>query len=458
VVKTVQLSEDAYRRELGDGLTLRWSTPEDVEQVASLYAQVFRSSLDAPLNWHVPQWARNMFSGRHPHIGPHDFAVVEDTTTGAIVASTCLLRYPIAFEGLPVPFGRPEVVATHPEYRNRGLIRAIFELIHAKSEARGDLAQGITGIANYYRQFGYEYSIPMGAGLTVSFAAIPALKKDAAEPYSLRTATLEDIDLLRHLGEREQMQAAITTPLSADYFWWVMEGAQAEGLDRWRLYLIVDATGRSVGYLRLRPGRWGPHVTVDGLMVEEGVPLVAVVPSVLRGVQALAETTLPVRPEIPPPGAVKFHLWNGDHPLRSALSDLVPVNVTHPYSAYPDLWYIRVPDLVRFVTHVTPALERRLAVSAQAGYTGELAIDFYRGGLRLAFEGGKLAVVENWQRPFWEESKIGFPPLVFLQLLFSYRSLHELRSLYPDVWAEGEAAPVLDALFPKRQSSLIPLD
>jgi GNAT superfamily N-acetyltransferase len=455
VIETDQMDEDTYRRDLGDGLTLRWSTPEDVEQVASLYAHVYRASPDAPLNWHVPLWARDMFSGRHPLIGPRDFAVVEDATTGAIVASTCLLRYPIAFEGLPIPFGRPEVVATQPEYRNRGLIRAIFELIHAKSAARGDLMQGITGIAHYYRQFGYEYGVPMGTGLTVYFAAIPALKTDAAEPYRLCKATLDDSALLRRLWEREQLQAAITTPLSADYSRWVIE---AEGVDQWRLYLLVDTTGRSVGYLRLSPLRWGPAVTVDRVMVEESVPLVAVVPSVLRGVQALAETTLPARPETPPPGAVKFHLWNSDHPLRGVLGDLVPVSVTHPYSTYPDLWYIRVPDLVHFLQHVAPALERRLAASAQAGYTGELAIDFYRGGLRLAFESGKLAVVEHWQRPLWGESKIGFPPLVFLQVLFGYRSLHELRSLYPDVWAEGEAAPVLDALFPKRQSSLIPLD
>ena len=203
MVEMVQMPEDTYRRGLGDGLALRWSIPEDVEQVASLYAHVYRSSPDAPLNWHVPLWARDMFSGRHPLIGPRDFAVVEDTTTGAIVASTCLLRYPIAFDGLPIPFGRPEVVATQPEYRNRGLIRAIFELIHAKSAARGDLMQGITGIAHYYRQFGYEYSVPMGTGLTVYFAAIPALKQDAAEPYSLRKATIDDSALLRRLWERE---------------------------------------------------------------------------------------------------------------------------------------------------------------------------------------------------------------------------------------------------------------
>jgi Acetyltransferase (GNAT) domain len=165
-----------------------------MEQVASLYAYVYRASPEAPLNWHVPYWTRDMFSGRHPLIGPHDFAVVEDATTSTIVASTCLLRYTFEFEGIPVPFGRPEVVATMPEYRNRGLIRAIFPLIHGKSEARGDLVQGITGIQNYYRQFGYEYAIPEGVGLTVYFPAslhqVPCDFAKAVKPSHSRLNTL----------------------------------------------------------------------------------------------------------------------------------------------------------------------------------------------------------------------------------------------------------------------------
>lgn len=456
--ETIQMQDDTYSRELGDGLVLRWSTPEDVEQVASLYAHVYRSSPEAPLNWHVPIWTRNMFSGRHPHIGPRDFAVVEDTTTGTIVASTCLLGYTFEFESIPVQFGRPEVVATQPEYRKRGLIRAIFELIHAKSEARGDLVQGITGIAYYYRQFGYEYAIGLGTRLTVYFPAIPALKKDAVEPYTLRKATIEDIPLLRRLSDREQRSCAITTPLSEEYYRWAMEGVPAEAPERWNPYLIVDGGGGSAGYILLAPGRWGPEMNVDRLMVEEGVPLLAVVPSVLRGVQSLADTSVPMRPETPPPGAVRIHLQSGSHPLQNELASVAPAIVTYPFSAYPEPWYIRVPDLSRFIRHVAPALERRLASTAQSGYSGELTLDFYRGGLRLAFQGGKLTAVEDWQRPLWGEGRAGFPPLVFLQLLFGYRSLHDLRSVYPDVWAEGDAAPVLDALFPKRQSSLIPLD
>jgi GNAT superfamily N-acetyltransferase len=453
------MHDDTYTRELGDGLVLRWSTSQDVERVASLYAHVFRSSAEAPPNWHLPHWTRAMFSGQHPHIGPRDFAVVEDTTAGEIVASTCLLRYTFDFEGVPVRFGRPEVVATQPDYRKRGFIRAIFELIHAKSEARGDLVQGITGIANYYRQFGYEYALPFGKGLTVSFTAIPTLKNDATEAYGLRKATVEDIPLLLRLWEREQLGSAIKTPLSAEYCRWSMEGIP-EALERWNPYLIVDSSGRPVGCLRPAAGRWGSELNVAGLVLEEGVPLVAVVPSILRGVRALAETVIPVRPETPAADSVRFHAWDsGQHSLQSTLEEIGPVRVTHPFSSYPDLWYIRVPNVPRFVTHVAPVLERRLATSAQAGYTGELTLDFYRGGLRLAFQDGKLVAAEDWQRPLWGAGKIGCPPLVFLQLLFSYRSLHELRSLHADVWAEGsEAAPVLDALFPKRESSLIPLD
>jgi hypothetical protein len=232
-----------------------------------------------------------------------------------------------------------------------------------------------------------------------------------------------------------------------------------EAVERWSPYLIVDSSDHAVGCLRLWPARWGSEVNVSNLSLEEGVALVAVVPSVLRGARALAEVTVPVRLETPAADSVRFHQLSHQHALKGVLDEIVPVRVTYPFSAYPDLWYIRVPNLPRFITHIAPVLDRRLAASAQAGYTGELTLNFYRGGLRLEFADGKLTAAEDWERPLWGSAKMSCPPLVFLQLLFSYRSLHELCSIQPDVWTEGiEAAPILDALFPKRDSSLIPLD
>jgi hypothetical protein len=451
---------DDYRRDLGEGLVLRWTTPDDIERVVTLYAQVFRRSEDAPPSEHVGVWTRDMFSGRHPHIGPRDFAAVEDTRTGALVACACLLRYTCSYEGIPFGFGRPEVVATLPEYRNRGLIRSIFELLHARSDERGDLAQGITGIPYFYRQFGYEFAAALEEDVTVYFPAIPALKPGATEPYALREATADDISLLPRLWERTHAGAALWTEIDEDYWRWAMFGMHPDAMERWRVYMLVESgagsgadgypAGRSVGALTLAPGRRSAAISVSGPMVEAGTPLVRVLPSVLRGLQALAPTTK-ARPETPPPGAITFR-WAGPA-LAGSLGDVRFIAEPYPYP-----WYIRVADVPAFIRRVAPALERRLALSAQADYTGELTIDLYRGGLRLAFERGRLTAAEPWRKPIWGEGMSGYPPLVFLQSLFGYRSLHELRAIYSDVWADGDATALLNALFPRRPSLLMQLD
>jgi hypothetical protein len=125
----------------------------------------------------------------------------------------------------------------------------------------------------------------------------------------------------------------------------------------------------------------------------------------------------------------------------------------------PYAWYVRVPDLPQFIRHIAPVLEHRLAESSMRSYTGELKIDFYRGGLRLAFENGRLTAAEDYRAQGWRpERQAGFPPLVFLQLLFGRRRLDELRHVLPDVWADNIALPLLEALFPAHPAWVLPLD
>jgi hypothetical protein len=99
-----------------------------------------------------------------------------------------------------------------------------------------------------------------------------------------------------------------------------------------------------------------------------------------------------------------------------------------------------------------------LADSALHGYTGELKVDSYRGGLRLAFDAGKLTTAEPWRPPtYGDHANAGCPPLVFLQLLLSYRSLVDLKSSYPDVWSNNESTLLLNTLFPVLPSQVNPL-
>ena len=92
-----------------------------------------------------------------------------------------------------------------------------------------------------------------------------------------------------------------------------------------------------------------------------------------------------------------------------------------------------------------------------AGHTGELKLNFYREGLRLAFEGGRLTAIEPWSPEHADDGSAGFSGQTFLQILFGYRSMDALRSAFPDCWCDGDdARTLLDALFPKQRSVFWP--
>jgi len=459
------MHEQGYKRELGSGLVLRWANAADIEGLLQLYGYVFRNKESDPPPEGLLSWMRDCMSGRHPLLTANDFALVEDTDRGTVVAATNLMGQPVDFAGVRLMMGRPEVVATHPDYRNRGLIRAIFELIHARSEARGDQLQGITGIRYYYRQFGYEYAVALNGGRVVSFADIPKLNAGEAEPYTLRHATVEDLPTLLALYERERTfarrsaegQPALTplaTTLVPEAYWrWTLDGMSAGTNEGWRSLLIVNSAGRAVGYLLRQPLRSGDTLALRAMMVEPGVSLAGVLPSVLRGLQALASEIPVSRPDAPAMDKIEFHFYAA-HPLYDVLTESLVTRWSRPYA-----WYIRVPDLPGFMRLIAPVLEQRLAASALDSHTGELLISFYRGGLRLAFEDGRLTAAEDWCNTTWESrAQAAFPPLSFLQLVFGYRSLSAMSSSQPDVWADDNAAYLLDVLFPARASWLLTLD
>jgi hypothetical protein len=454
-MSTLAMADANYRRELGGGLVLRWSTAADVEGMLAMYTEAFRREKDQPMNPVFPLWVHDMAGGKHPLMGAGDWALVEDTDSGRVVSATCLMNQVWEYEGIALPVGRPEIVATDADYRERGLVRAIFELIHARSAERGHLALGITGISYYYRLFGYEYALDLEGHRFVSFDAIPKLKEGQPEPFSLRDATIDDLPRLMALYDRERRRGPVSTVLDETYWRWILEGQNPEGGEGWRAFMIQDGAGTPVGYVMRSRRRWAENVRVAALWVEEGVPLVSALPSVLRGLRAQAET-MPTfnRPNTPPASKIAFGL-EAAHPVYEALGNLAS-------SDPPYAWYVRVPDLPRFMRQIAPALERRLAGTIVEGYTGELRFDFYRGGMRLAFERGRLTTAEHWNaraERWGPKPQVAFPPLVFLQLLFGRRSLAHLRYAFPDVGVDGEESrALLDALFPARPSWVLPLD
>jgi GNAT superfamily N-acetyltransferase len=448
------LNDPQYQRALDESLVLRWSASDDAERIGKLYSFVFRNKADAPPNHRMVTWTHDLLNGRHPLHEPSDFALVEDARTGTIVAATCLISQTWEYSGVPFPVGRPEIVATLPEYRNRGLIRAIFELIHARSAAKGHMVQGITGIPYYYRQFGYEYAVDLGGGRDVPFAQIPARKEGEDEPFALRPATVDDLPQVMTLYDRERARATVSTRLELSYWRYVLEEQNPASGEGWNTRIISDVRGNTLGYVLTRRVRWDDSLAVVGLAVVDGVSYLEILPSVLRGLQVYAEQVPARAADVPPVSKLRFMLGR-HHPLYEVLGTSLAPGKPEPYA-----WYVRVPDVPAFLMHVRTVLEARLAASAVAGHTSELRIDFYRGGLKLTFERGRLKAAVPWRRGHnWEAGgQCGFPPLVFLQLLFGHRRLDELRYAFADVWADSEARPLLEALFPPRLAWVLPLE
>ena len=94
-----------------------------------------------------------------------------------------------------------------------------------------------------------------------------------------------------------------------------------------------------------------------------------------------------------------------------------------------------------------------------AGYTGEVKITFYRDGVRLVFDKGRLVTIEAWKpTPVGHAGNAAFPPHTFLQLLFGYRSLEMLKASFVDCWTDRDEIHVLlDALFPRQPSDVWPV-
>jgi hypothetical protein len=84
-----------------------------------------------------------------------------------------------------------------------------------------------------------------------------------------------------------------------------------------------------------------------------------------------------------------------------------------------------------------------------------LEISLYRGGLRLGFEQGRLTIVERWVPDHPNFGDARFPDLIFLQLLFGYRSLEELEYAFAGCGTTDDAVrALLDVLFPKQPSAV----
>jgi hypothetical protein len=439
-------------RDLGDGLILRRSNPQDAPALQAFNAKIHSESDQNESDERVGVWTRDLLEKPHPTFSPHDFTIIEDTRSRKIVSTLNLISQTWTYAGIPFGVGRVELVGTLPEYRKRGLVRAQFEEVHKWSQQRGHQAQMITGIPYYYRLFGYEMALNLGGGRTGYKPDVPKLKEGEREPYHLRPAGERDLAFISKLYNAGQSRYLIGCQWDEALWRYELSGKSHKNVNRQELRIIESAQGEPVGFLAHPFLLWGEKLSATWFEVSPETSWAVVTPSVVRYLYATGESYAQQEQKQDQFGAFGFAL-GAEHPAYQVLQDRLPKH-RKPYA-----WYVRVPDLPGFLRLIKPILEQRLAESVLRGHSGELKITFYRSGLHLQFEQGRLVVVEEWQpSPQGHSGEAAFPGQTFLQLIFGYRSLEELDYAFPDCWYENEIVfALLEALFPKQNSDIWPI-
>ena len=408
------------------------STPRELEAVAACHAATFGQHELAAILANLRDY---------PGSVPQQVLYIEDTQTGQPVSSINLTLETWTYEGIPLRIGEVAVVSTLEAYRKQGLIREQFRVCHQMAREAGCLLSIIAGIPYYYRQFGYEYILPLDGGWNLRPDQVPDLSGDQISPYRLRPANAQDMPTLMRFHAEATRDFCVAGTLTEDV--WRYQDSLPEGCSDRKMTFLLERNGEPAGYMRLMAhendieGPW--H---KGLQIKE-----AYLPrrdDCLAALRFARKMTLEERQL----QMIKVHI-----PVSIPFTPMVKElggEWQRPYA-----WQVRVLDRVRFLQGIAPILEKRLAASPFAGLTQDFGMGLYDEVLVLQFREGRLQAVISTPEA---ERHLTCSPTVFPMIWLGYRSVDEVLLWYPDALRKDTASQELgQVLFPKRDSWVVTL-
>jgi hypothetical protein len=319
--------------------------------------------------------------------------------------------------------------------------------------------------SKYYRQFGYEYALEFGERSKVWLSAIPELKEGEQEYIKYRRATLDDVDTIQEIDLAQKDGSAVYIPLSKEWLttqindhYQKIDNPQHVVLRE--VLILQDCDDNIVGYIVVpsldadMSAKGSIGVYSMGLI--RGIDTKTALFSAMRQLVEFAKSTLDQEKF----SAIKSLSWYMSqwHPVVEAIPPAMRNFAQLRFEALS--YYVRVPDLAKFLKHILPALNHRLEKSpTHNNYTGVVKISNYTTrypGVELKFEKGVIVgITEFIKKDQSADAAVAyFPPHSFLQVLFGKRSIKELMSFMPDVSMELDVQQVLEVVFPKKKSVL----
>jgi predicted acetyltransferase len=363
-------------------------------------------------------------NSHHPTMTLKDFFVIKHH--GIIVASLNLIPQKWSIGVVQLKVAEMGCVATLAEYRHRGLQRRLINEFHKQAaEQEYDLC-AIEGIPYFYRQFGYEYAIPLLEETRIKLDQIPNYESK----LDIRPFNSKDIPKAMQLLAHSQRKFYIH--IIRDERIWKMQGETGMvSADKFEGY-VVEKDGEIVTYLRI-----SDKPEDKELILREAADTD----------QCTCEAVLKFLKDIGKQRRFETLTANISYfdPLSKQLVALGAIPRLPPYA-----WQIRIMDYVKIFQKMKTLFEKRLAASPYCHLNEKLNFNFRRYTVQVSVEDGAITDIQRLESN--EDRIIGLNPLVFTQLLLGHRSRNELELIYPDFGIRPSHKHLIDVLFPKLPS------
>ncbi len=423
-------------QKLADGFILRSATQSDSHEIADLNSHIHE-------NEGLGVWLEDAMSSGHPTMDASQVFVIT-TPEGHIVSTLAFIPQTWRYEDILIPVGQLEAIATHEHYRRHGFSRKLIETVHHLSYKQGNLIHAVVGIPTYYRRYGYDYALDFRGRRSIHLDNVPMGIE--TPPFTIRLATETDIPHLIRI-QNHHNQTYLVTNYCDETRWKFDISGHSEGSDaQVRIFCIIDDQSQIVGYYRTFPALWDGTLVIIEFAMQVTIPYRLAMLAVLNAMRdrytdedgncQLAQISLEIG-------------------IHHAVYDTLP-EILDP-APRPSAWYIHLPDEARLIQYIKPVLEGRLEQSNMCGLTATTKINLASHELTIHIKHGEISLIALARLVLGDEANATFPPYVFNQLVMGYRSLEEIQYAYADCLSDTETTMLLNNLFPKKASFVIPL-
>jgi len=285
----------------------------------------------------------------------------------------------------------------------------------------------IEGIPYFYRQFGYEYAIPLLEETKIRLDQVPECRTDIKiHPFSEK-----DIPTAIRLLERSQRKFYVHSVRDKNIWKKQQTTNIASDPEPFKSYR-VEEHDKIVAYLRIRENPKEKELVLTEITEVDQLVAQAILNFLKTYGNQHDLRTLSAN--------ISYEEPFTEHLLSLGASKRVPTYA----------WQIRITDYVNIFCKLIGLFESRLANSMYSRLTETLNFNFRAFTVQVAVENGRIVHVRKIERG--ERSPIGLNPLAFVQLLMGYRNRQELEETVPDVRIAISHKHLIDVLFPKMPS------